>query len=109
MAEEKPILNGRPMPLKKRRRIDLTIDIPWYEGIPVLSPQPESQPVPPEPLPNPPQELVETLTQETLAPELKCLEREELPKGPPLSPASPSQPRVPPTFLRPEASGLASP
>ena len=109
MAEEKPILNSRPMTLKKRKRIDLTIDIPWYEGIPVLSPQPDSQPVPLEPLPNPPQELAETLTQETPAPELECLEKEELPKGPPPSPASPSQLRVPPTSLRPEASGLASP
>jgi len=109
MAEEKPILDGRPVPLKKRRRIDLSIDIPWFDGTSVISPQPESQPVPPEPLPNPPQELAETLTQETPAPELECLEKEELPKGPPPSPASPSQPRVPPTFLRPKASGLASP
>ena len=83
------------------------------EGILVVFPKIESQPVPLESLPNPPPEPVEPLTLKKIpAPELKCLEKEELPEAHPPSPASPNKPEAPPmtslTEERLESSGIAS-
>jgi len=54
------------------------------EGILVVFPKTESQPVPLESLSNPPPEPVEPLTLKKIpAPELKCLEKKELPEAHP--------------------------
>ena len=88
MVEETP---SHQLPFKKRKRMDLTIEIPVCEDIIFVFKEAGSHPAQPE---TPPEPAVLFSQGEFPTPELECLEK-ELPKAPPPSPALPSNPEVP--------------
>ena len=59
VAEESPTHDGRFVPPKKKRRLDLFVKVPSLKDIPVVFSETDSQPDPSKSLPNPPPEPTE--------------------------------------------------
>jgi hypothetical protein len=82
MDKENPVLDGAPLPIKKRKLEELLPDTPVLDGVPLTQPEPKDQPAPSKPRLDVPEEPVEPLTLKE-SPPLEVPPGFELPSKPP--------------------------